>query len=187
MAVSEIVRIGKLEGLENRLFGKLSGGQKQRVLFGLAICGDPYLVFLDEPSAGMDIESRRALWDEVRALSAAGKTVLLTTHYLEEADSLATRVVVINRGKTICEGTPSEIRRRVAGRRIRCITHLDPTFLATLPTVSEVKQDREAVVVTAEAAEDVVREMLQRDRTLSGLEILSPALEDAFLALTSHA
>jgi ABC-2 type transport system ATP-binding protein len=186
LTLSEIVRIGKLEGLEDRLFGTLSGGQKQRALFGLAICGDPDLVFLDEPSAGMDIESRRALWDEVRALSAARKTVLLTTHYLEEADALATRVVVINRGKTICEGTPSEIRRRVAGRRIRCITQLDSAFLATLPTVSEVKRDREAVVVTAEAAEEVVREMLQRDRTLSGLEILSPALEDAFLALTSQ-
>lgn len=187
LKAKEIVRIAKLEGLEERLFGKLSGGQKQRVLFGLAICGNPDLVFLDEPTAGMDIESRRALWDEVRALSAAGKTVLLTTHYLEEADMLATRVVVINRGKTICEGTPSEIRRRVSGRRIRCITQLDPAFLTTLPTVSEVKQDREALVVTAEAAEDVVREMLLRDRTLSGLEILSPALEDAFLALTSQA
>jgi len=187
LPVKSVVRTARLEGLEDRLFGKLSGGQKQRVLFGLAICGNPDLVFLDEPTAGMDIESRRALWDEVRVLSAAGKTVLLTTHYLEEADILATRVVVINRGKTVCEGTPSEIRRRVLGRRIRSITQLDPAFLATLPTVSDVRQDREALVVTAEAAEDVVREMLLRDRTLSGLEILSPALEDAFLALTSQA
>lgn len=186
LPAQEVVRIAKLEGLETRLFGKLSGGQRQRVLFGLAVCGNPDLVFLDEPSAGMDIESRRALWDEIRALAAAGKTVLLTTHYLEEADALANRVVVINRGKTICEGTPSEIRRRVSGRRIRCITQLDPAFLASLPTVSDVKQDREALVITAEAAEDVVREMLQRDRSLSGLEILSPALEDAFLALTSQ-
>jgi ABC-2 type transport system ATP-binding protein len=185
LPAKEIVRIAKLEGLEDRHFGKLSGGQRQRTLFGLAICGNPDLVFLDEPTTGMDIESRRALWDEVRALSAAGKAVLLTTHYLEEADVLATRVVVINRGKTICEGTPADIRRRVSGRRIRCITQLDSAFLATLPTVSEVKQDREAVIVTAEAAEDVVREMLLRDRTLSGLEILTPALEDAFLALTS--
>jgi ABC-2 type transport system ATP-binding protein len=185
LPAKEIVRIAKLEGLEDRHFGELSGGQRQRALFGLAICGNPDLVFLDEPTTGMDIESRRALWDEVRALSAAGKAVLLTTHYLEEADVLATRVVVINRGKTICEGTPADIRRRVSGRRIRCVTQLDPAFLASLPTVSEVKQDREAVIVTAEAAEDVVREMLLRDRNLSGLEILTPALEDAFLALTS--
>jgi ABC-2 type transport system ATP-binding protein len=151
------------------------------------LCGDPDLVVLDEPTAGMDIESRRALWDEVRALAAAGKTVLLTTHYLEEADALASRVVVVNRGKLVCAGTPSEIRRSISGRRIRCITQLDPAFLATLHTVTEVKQDREALVVMAEAAEDVVREMLLRDPTLSGLEIASPALEEAFLALTSPA
>ena len=187
LPAKEVVHTAKLNGLEDRLFGKLSGGQKQRVLFGLAICGNPDLVFLDEPTAGMDIESRRALWDEVRTLSAGGKTVLLTTHYLEEADMLATRVVVINGGKTICEGTPCEIRRRVSGRRIRCITQLDPAFLSTLPGVSEVKRDREALVVTSEAAEDVAREMLLRDRSISGLEISSPALEDAFLALTSQA
>jgi ABC-2 type transport system ATP-binding protein len=187
LAAKDVVRIARLDDFENRPFAKLSGGQKQRALFGLALCGDPDLVVLDEPSAGMDIESRRALWDEVRALAAAGKTVLLTTHYLEEADALATRVVVVNRGKLVCAGTPSEIRRSISGRRIRCITQLDPAFLATLHTVTEVKQDREALVVMAEAAEDVVREMLLRDPTLSGLEIASPALEEAFLALTSPA
>ena len=187
MAVRDVVRIARLDGFENRSFARLSGGQKQRTLFGLALCGNPDLIVLDEPTTGMDIESRRALWDQVRELAAAGKTVLLTTHYLQEADTLASRVVVINRGKTVCEGTPSEIRRSISGRRIRCITQLDPGFLANLPTVSAVKQDREALVVTAEAAEDVVREMLQRDPTLSGLEISSPALEDAFVALTSQA
>ncbi|MFP5236899.1 MAG: ABC transporter ATP-binding protein [Acidobacteriota bacterium] len=186
LAVPEIVRIAKLEGIENREYGKLSGGQKQRTLFALALCGNPDLILLDEPTVGMDIESRRGLWDEVRLLAAEGKTILLTTHYLEEADSLASRVVVIDKGKTICEGTPAEIRRSISGRRIRCVTRLDAAFLLTLPTVTQVTQDREAVVVTAEAAEDVVREMLIRDRNLSGLEISSPALEDAFLALTSH-
>lgn len=187
MAVAEIVRIAKLDGIVDRQYGKLSGGQKQRTLFALALCGDPELILLDEPTVGMDIESRRGLWEQVRQLAAGGKTVLLTTHYLEEADSLASRVVVINKGRTVCEGTPAEIRRSISGRRIRCVTRLDAAFLAGLPTVTEVKQDREAVVVTAEAAEDVVREMLLRDRTLSGLEISSPALEDAFLALTSEA
>jgi ABC-2 type transport system ATP-binding protein len=133
----------------------------------------------------MDIESRRGLWEQVRALSAAGKTVLLTTHYLEEADMLASRIVVINKGKIVCEGTPSEIKHRVSGRRIRCITQLNPGFLRTLPTVTEVQQDREAVVITAEHPESVVREMLLRDETLHGLEVSTAALEDAFLALTS--
>lgn len=182
-----VVRTARLEGLENRMFGKLSGGQKQRALFGLAICGNPELVVLDEPTTGMDIESRRALWDQVRELASAGKSVLLTTHYLEEADALASRVVVIHRGKTICEGTPAEIRQSVSGRRIRCITQLDEDFLLSLPTVADVKHDREAVVVTAEAAEAVIREMLLHDPTLHGLEISSPALEDAFVALTREA
>lgn len=185
MTIAEVVHTAKLEGLEERLFGKLSGGQKQRLLFGLALCGNPDLVFLDEPTVGMDIESRRGLWEQVRALSAAGKTVLLTTHYLEEADILASRVVVINKGKMVCEGTPAQIKHRVSGRRIRCITRLDAAFLRSLPTVSEVHQDREAVVITAEQPEAVVREMLLRDESLHGLEISAAALEDAFLALTS--
>ncbi|MGB6868555.1 MAG: ATP-binding cassette domain-containing protein, partial [Acidobacteriaceae bacterium] len=171
----------------NKMFGKLSGGQKQRTLFALALCGNPDLIFLDDPTVGMDIESRRGLWDQVRALSAAGKTVLLTTHYLEEADLLASRIVVINKGKLRCEGTPAEIKHRVSGRRIRCITQLAPEFLQSLPSVSEVQHDREAVVILAEHPERVVREMLLRDESLHGLEISAAALEDAFLALTSDA
>jgi ABC-2 type transport system ATP-binding protein len=133
----------------------------------------------------MDIESHRGLWDQVRSLSAAGKTVLLTTHYLEEADMLASRVVVINKGRLVCEGTPAEIKHRVSGRRIRCVTKLDPEYLRTLPTVSDVQQDRDAVMILAERPESVVREMLLRDKTLHELEISTAALEDAFLALTT--
>jgi ABC-2 type transport system ATP-binding protein len=185
LPADEIVRIAKLEGLENRLFGKLSGGQKQRVLFGLALAGNPDLIFLDEPTVGMDIESRRGLWEQVRALAAQGKTVLLTTHYLEEADSLASRVVVINKGKIIAEGTPAEIKHCVAGRRIRCVTQLDVEFLESLPSVSRVERDREAVVITATEVERVVREMLRQDETLRGLEVSAAGLEEAFLTLTS--
>jgi ABC-2 type transport system ATP-binding protein len=183
-SAAEIVRLAKLEGMEDRMFGKLSGGQKQRMLFGLALCGNPDLVFLDEPTVGMDIESRRGLWDQVRALSAAGKTVLLTTHYLEEADMLASRIIVINKGRIVCEGTPAEIKHRVSGRRIRCVTQLDPDSLRLLPTVSDVQQDREALVITTEHPEHVVREMLRLDTTLHNLEISAAGLEDAFLALT---
>lgn len=185
LPAAEVMRIAKIDGIADQMFGKLSGGQKQRTLFGLALCGNPDLIFLDEPTVGMDIESRRALWDEIRALSAAGKTVLLTTHYLEEADLLAHRIVVINKGRVVCEGTSAEIKHRVSGRRIRCITQLDPEFLATLPSVADVQQDREAVVILAEHPEKVVREMLLRDDTLHGLEVSAAALEDAFLALTS--
>jgi ABC-2 type transport system ATP-binding protein len=186
MPVSEILRIAQLQGIEDRLFGQLSGGQKQRVLFALAICGNPDLIFLDEPTVGLDIESRRALWQQIRSLSAQGKTILLTTHYLEEADPLAHRIIVINKGRVISEGTPAEIKRTSGGRTIRCQTRLSPEFLHTLPTVTSVVHTETCVSIVASDAETVLREMLLRDETLSGLEITSPALEDAFLALTQR-
>jgi len=186
LPATEVVRIAHLEGLENRLFGSLSGGQKQRVLFGLACCGNPDLVFLDEPTVGMDIETRRALWERVRALAAQGKTVLLTTHYLEEADALANRIVVLNQGKIVAEGTPAQIKAEVSGRRIRCITQLDAKSLTQLPGVSSVETDRDATVVLTSHAEQVIREMLALDPTLRNLEISSAGLEDAFLALTKR-
>jgi ABC-2 type transport system ATP-binding protein len=185
LPVAELVRAAQLEGIEDRTFGQLSGGQKQRVLFALALCGNPDLIFLDEPTVGMDIEARRGLWQQIRTLSAQGKTVLLTTHYLEEADALASRIIVINKGRVISEGTPEEIKRSSGGRRIRCHTQLSRELLAALPSVTNVEASEDAVVVTAGDAENVVREMLLRDSTLNGLEIASPALEDAFLALTS--
>jgi ABC-2 type transport system ATP-binding protein len=186
LPVAEILRIAQLQGIEERFFGQLSGGQKQRVLFALAICGNPDLIFLDEPTVGMDIEVRRALWQQIRSLSAQGKTVLLTTHYLEEADALAHRIIVINKGRVISAGTPAEIKRSSGGRTIRCQTRLSQEFLQTLPSVSNVAVDEGAVIVTTSEAETVVREMLLRDETLSDLEVAGPALEDAFLALTRN-
>ena len=185
LLVTEIVRIAQLEGIEDEMFSALSGGQKQRVLFALALCGDPDLVFLDEPTVGMDIEARRGLWQQIRTLANRGKTVLLTTHYLEEADALAHRIVVINKGKVVSEGTPAEIKSVSAGRKIRCRTRLTVEFLSALPGVTNVEQSGDDVVVTTPRAEEVVREMLLRDEMLSGLEIASPALEDAFIALTT--
>lgn len=106
LPISETLAIAGLEELKDRKFGLLSGGQKQRVLFALAICGNPDLLFLDEPTVGLDVEARHLLWDEIRSLLRSGKTVVLTTHYLEEADALADRIVVINKGRIIAEGTP---------------------------------------------------------------------------------
>src|SRR5271165_5710212 len=124
MALGEVLAAAGLEKLSDRKFGDLSGGQRQRVLFALAICGDPDLVFLDEPTVGLDVEARRMLWDEIRRMVDRGKTVLLTTHYLQEADALADRVAVINQGEIIAQGTPAEIKAKTAGKRIRCITSL---------------------------------------------------------------
>ncbi len=184
MAPAEILAAAGLEKLSDRKFGELSGGQKQRVLFALAICGNPDLLFLDEPTVGLDVEARRMLWDEIRRMVTRGKTVLLTTHYLEEADALADRVAVINQGEIIAQGTPSEIKAKTAGKRIRCITSLSVETLRQIAGVTEVKEDREAVEIHGVEAEPIVRELLSRDAHLSGLEIASAGLEEAFLALT---
>jgi len=184
LPLAEVLASAGLEKLANRKFGDLSGGQKQRVLFALAICGNPDLIFLDEPTVGLDVEARRGLWDEIRTLVGRGKTVLLTTHYLQEADALADRIAVINQGKIIAQGTPAEIKAKTSGKRIRCITNLDLASLRKITGVTEVKEDREAVEIHAREAEAVVRELLARDQNLSGLEITSAGLEEAFLALT---
>lgn len=184
LSVAEIVRIAQLEGIENRLFQELSGGQRQRLLFGLAICGNPEIVFLDEPTVGLDIEARRGLWEQIRSIAARGKTVLMTTHYLEEADALAHRIIVINKGKLVSEGTPSEIKSRTANRKIRCTTSLSAAQIRAIPGVVGVDQTNGITLVTSGNPEAVVRRMLAEDMQLSGLEVVSPGLEDAFLALT---
>jgi ABC-2 type transport system ATP-binding protein len=185
LPLAETLALAGLQEIKDREFGELSGGQRQRVLFALALCGDPDILFLDEPTVGLDVESRRILWEEIRKLIARGKAVLLTTHYLEEADALADRVVVINRGEIIAEGTPAEIKASTAGRRIRCVSSLDIETVRALPGVIEVRRDRDELEIRAASAEPILRELLMRDPGLSGVEVSSAGLEEAFLALTN--
>lgn len=184
LPLSSVLAAAGLEKLADRKFGDLSGGQRQRVLFALAICGNPDLLFLDEPTVGLDVEARRMLWEQIRQLVGQGRTVLLTTHYLQEADALADRVAVINKGEIIAEGTPAEIKAQTAGKRIRCITDINLDVLRKIPGVTQVKEDREAVELHVAEAEPVLRELLARDARLSGLEVNAAGLEEAFLALT---
>jgi len=185
LPAAETLAIAGITDIKDRAFGELSGGQKQRVLFALALCGDPDIIFLDEPTVGMDVEARRGLWEQIRKLIARGKTVLLTTHYLEEADALADRVVVIHQGQIIAEGSPAEIKAQTAGKKIRCVTRLSLAEVQAMAGVVSVVQDRDAIEIRAAIAEPVVRELLGRDAMLSGIEISSAGLEEAFLALTS--
>jgi ABC-2 type transport system ATP-binding protein len=180
----EVMAAAGLEGLENRLFGKLSGGQKQRVLFALALCGNPDLLFLDEPTVGLDVESRRAFWTVIEEKASQGRSVLLTTHYLEEADALADRIVLINKGRIVAEGTPAEIKARAAGRKVRCVTSLSLEEVAALPGVRSAHGDGELTELFVADAERAVRELLSRDPGLSGLEVRGADLEEAFLTLT---
>ena len=186
LSTAEVIRVAQLEGIEDRLFDKLSGGQRQRLLFGMAICGNPEIVFLDEPTVGMDIEARRGLWSQIRSLAAQGKTVLLTTHYLEEADALAHRIIVMNKGKVVSEGTPQQVKGTFASRKIKCITSLSTAQIWSLPGVVEVEPAGKHMLITAGHAESVLRKLLAYDADLSDLEVVAPGLEDAFLALTNN-
>jgi ABC-2 type transport system ATP-binding protein len=185
-AAASVIEAAGLTGLEDRKFGELSGGQQQRVLFALALCGDPELLFLDEPTLGFDVEVRRAFWEEIRRFVDRGRTVLLTTHYLEEADALADRILVISGGSIIADGTSASIKGTVAGRRVRCRTSIDADALRRIAGVREATVERGRADLLVTDAESVVRELLARDAGLSELEVAGLALEDAFLALTSH-
>lgn len=181
----EVIRRAGLDGLEDRLYAKLSGGQKQRLLFALALCGDPDLFFLDEPTVGLDVEARRRLWDSIRGLAANGRTVLLTTHYLEEADNLADRIVVIDGGRIVADGTPAEIKTRAAARRIRCRTTVAVREIEILDGVRSVVGEQGVLEIFTSDPDRVLRDLLARDPSLTDLEITGAGLEDAFLHLTS--
>jgi len=181
-----VLRLAGLESVADRRYGKLSGGQQQRALFGLAVCGNPGLLFLDEPTVGMDVESRRQFWSTIRDLAASGRSILLTTHYLEEADALATRIVVLNRGRVIADGTPATIKQQAAGRQIRCRTHLTEAALALLPGVQRAALDAGGYATLMAADSDrALRALLAADESASDIEIRSAGLEEAFLALTA--
>jgi ABC-2 type transport system ATP-binding protein len=180
----QVMETAGLAGIENRAFGELSGGQKQRVLFALAICGNPDLLILDEPTVSLDVEARRGMWEQVRHFVRGGRSVLLTTHYLDEADALADRVVVIDHGQIIAEGTPDQIKARAAGKRIRCTTAIDIETIRALPGVASVTSDSAITSILASDADLVVRALILGDPHLAGLEVVSAGLEDAFLALT---
>ena len=187
LAVGAVVEAAGLAGLEHRLFGTLSGGERQRVLFALALCGDPDLLVLDEPTVGLDVEARRALWDGVRRLGDAGRAVLLTTHHLDEADALARRIVVLARGAVVADGTPAEVKARVAGRQVRCRTRVPLAEVVALPHVVRARRDGDVTEIATGAAEDVVRALLARDPALADLEVRGAGLEEAFLAVTATA
>ena len=180
----EVLERTGLLGLERRLYGKLSGGQKGRLHLALALVGNPDLLVLDEPTTGLDVASRRALWESVRKAAAEGKTVLLTTHNLEEADALADRIVVLNGGRVVAEGTPAAVKQQVAGQRVRCETGVPLKTVQALPGVQRARQDGTLTELWVTKPEPVVRFLLDHDPALSGLKVSGVGLEEAFLALT---
>jgi ABC-2 type transport system ATP-binding protein len=183
----DCVQQAGLDGLMDRRYGRLSGGQQRRVQFALAICGRPRLLFLDEPTVGLDLDARGLLWRSVRALVAEGCAVVLTTHYLEEAEALADRVAVIARGRLVAAGSVQQIRARVTQRRIRCISALDATAIGAWPEVRSVCRDGERLEIVTDAAEIVVRQLLFEDSDVSELEVQRAGLAEAFAKITREA
>ncbi|MFC5524977.1 ABC transporter ATP-binding protein [Rhodanobacter ginsengisoli] len=186
-ALAESAELAGIADLLLRPYARLSGGQQRRVQFALALCGRPELLFLDEPTVGMDIETRQKLWAAIRQLLADGCSVLLTTHYLEEAEALADRVCVMARGRVIHEGTVDALRARVASKRIRCISTLDTDVVAGWPAVGDVHRSNERLHLTTAHAESVVRRLLDADPHLSELEVQRAGLAEAFTELTREA
>jgi ABC-2 type transport system ATP-binding protein len=186
-ALADTAELAGISDLLKRPYEKLSGGQQRRVQFALALCGRPELLFLDEPTVGMDIEARQKLWLAIRQLIAEGCSVLLTTHYLEEAEALADRVCVMAHGRMIHEGTVDQLRARVALKRIRCLSALPLDTIRDWPEVSEVRREDERLHITTAAAEIVVRRLLDADAHLRELEVHRAGLAEAFTELTRDA
>lgn len=186
-AVDDTLELAGLTELAQRRYAALSGGQQRRVQFALAICGAPELVFVDEPTTGLDVEARRGFWQVIQTLRGAGTSIVLTTHYLEEADALAERVVLIERGRVIAEDTPSGLKARARGARIRCVTRLSAAELAALPEVQSVEPEGSRVSIRCSDSDALLRRLLHLDPALHGIEIRPLNLEDAFLALTGDA
>jgi ABC-2 type transport system ATP-binding protein len=182
---AKAIAAADLASKADALIGTLSGGQKQRLYFALALVGDPALLFLDEPTVGMDVEARHAFWDEMKRLGQQRKTIILTTHYLEEADALADRIVVINQGQIVAAGTPSEIKNRVGGKHVRFrATDITPAAAQAIPGVISLTVKDDRFDLTTNAAEATVRALMQRSDTISDLEVIGAGLEEAFLEIT---
>ena len=188
MPPQRTIALAGLEEQARRQAGKLSGGQRQRLYFALAVCGDPEVIFFDEPTVGMDVESRRAFLDTIREFAQEGKTIVLTTHYLEEADELAERVIVIDRGVVIADATPAEIKSSVVGKRVSFTTTrpLGEVDLTGLP-YSRLEIDDDRVRLFTNAPETLLREVFRRGVEIHDLEVVGADLEEAFLALTAEA
>ncbi len=185
-AATAIARAG-LDAKAGARAATLSGGERQRLYFALAVCGDPEALFLDEPTVGMDVEGRRAVLGSIRALSAAGKTIVLTTHYLEEADQLAGRIIVIDRGVVIADATPREIKSRIPSKRISFNTGAtvsDATFRGLPVQNLEVADHR--VRLLSNEPELVLKALFERGVAVRDLEVTGADLEEAFLSLTTR-
>jgi ABC-2 type transport system ATP-binding protein len=183
--VAEVLQRAGITSIADRLVGKCSGGEQQRLRFAMALLPDPELLILDEPTTGMDVEGRRSFWSAIRQDANRGRTVLFATHYLEEADAYADRIILLRHGKVVADGTSSEVKAMAAGRTVRAtLANPDQAALLAVPGADSVEVRGETVLVHASDSDAVARYLLTQTQARD-LEVTTRALEDAFLALTS--
>ncbi|GAA1722660.1 ABC transporter ATP-binding protein [Fodinicola feengrottensis] len=173
--------------LAKRRTAKLSGGQKQRVRFALAIVADPRLLVLDEPTAAMDVQSRRDFWAAMRRLTGGGRTIIFATHYLEEADEFADRIVLLRAGKVVADGSGAQIKSAVSGRQVAAtVPGATLQSLAGLPGVEEATLVGDRATMRCSDSDAAIRALLPAYPQATDIEIRSLGLEEAFLALTTE-
>ncbi|MGV9215079.1 ABC transporter ATP-binding protein [Micromonospora sp. RB23] len=183
---AEVLERAGITDIADRMVGRCSGGQQQRLRFALALLPDPDLMVLDEPTTGMDVEGRRDFWQALRRDARDGRTVIFATHYLDEADAYADRIVLVRRGRVVADGTTAEIKNLAAGRTVRAtLPGADQAALAALPGVDAVEVRGDSVLVRTGDSDAVARHLLTRTAARD-VEITSRNLEDAFLALTTE-
>jgi ABC-2 type transport system ATP-binding protein len=183
--VGEVLKRAGISGIADRRVGKCSGGEQQRLRFAMALLSDPELLILDEPTTGMDVEGRRSFWGAIRQDAAMGRTVLFATHYLEEADAYADRIILLRHGQIVADGTSSEVKALAAGRTVRAtLPGADQATLAAIPGADSVEVRGDTVLIHSSDSDAVARYLLTSTQA-KDLEINTRGLEDAFIALTS--
>lgn len=187
MSVSEVMQLTNITSIANRPYSKLSGGQKRLVQFAIAVVGRPRLLFLDEPTVGMDIAARKMLWVTLRQLVKAGCSIVLTTHYLEEAEALADRVAVLARRKIVVLGSVDEVRARVACKQISCITTLNESVVKNWHGVVSAIRDNGRLQLSTNDADRVAARLMREDPDLRELEVGRAGLAEAFTEITQEA
>ncbi|WP_417563202.1 ABC transporter ATP-binding protein [Microbacterium sp.] len=184
--VDEVLARAGIAEIADRFVAKCSGGEQQRLRFAMALLSDPGLLILDEPTTGMDVEGRRSFWSAIRADADRGRTVLFATHYLDEADEYADRIVLMSHGRIVADGTSADIKNLVAGRVVRAtLPGADQVALAALPGVKDVEVHGDRVTFRTNDSDGAARHLLTRT-TARDVEITSQNLESVFLALTSE-
>jgi ABC-2 type transport system ATP-binding protein len=183
--VGKALELAGIDEIADRRTNNLSGGQTQRVRFAIGIVGDPELLVLDEPTVALDVEGRRDFWVSMRGVAARGKTVLFATHYLEEADAYADRVVLMARGKVVADGTPTEIKANVGARTIRgTLPGADLSVLGSLPGVSGAEAHGDGIILRCSDSDSALRALLARFSDARDIEVHGGSLEEAFIELT---